>query len=204
MSNFYCLFVAIWRRLYGEGSVTGILGNRGFQAGIYIICTFLLYLTNPDSWQCWVSSLIVSVWLYAQFFSRAVGEFLDYGESTTQGRDSYDRWFRGTLNTIYSVINWFLEKLGSSYRLKKYYGMYDFWYCEMRYTFCLLPMCIFSWWYLVPGLLSAPIYWGCHKLYLTYPQLYLLPKWFDDAKNVAEILLGFTIGLTCQLVVWGY
>lgn len=203
MSNLYCFFVAIWRRIYGEGSIEGIWGNRTVQAAIYIICTTLLYTTNPYSWQCWLLSFIVSIWLYAQFFSRAVGEFIDLGESTTQGRDSYDRWFRGLLNSLYSIINHILKLIGSDKQLKKYYGMYDFWYCEMRYTFCLLPMCIFSWWYLIPGLLSAPIYWICGWLYKNYPQLYLLPKWLDDSKNMAELLLGFSLGLTCQLVRWG-
>lgn len=187
----YGIFFAIWRRIYGEGSITGLIGNRAVQSLFCIGALMMRYVTNPQAWQCWVLALLVSLWLTFQFWSRAVGEILDCGE-VKQPAENYDRWFRKPLDWIY-------DKLGK----EKYIGSYDWWYCTARYTLCMFPMCMFSWWYLAPGLLSAPIYWGCKSLYNKYPKLRTVAGvWLDDYKNLAEILHGFVFGLTIN-VGWG-
>ena len=189
----YGLLFAVWRRIYGEGSVKGLLGNRAFQSFLSIVMLMTIYVTNVGAWQCWLAALAVSLWLTFQFWSRAIGEILDCGESTIQTADSYNRWFRIPLDLIYN-------KLG----LPLYVGSYDWWYCTARFTLCLLPMCYFSWWYLVPGLSAAPIYWGCKWLYKKFPKLYTIGSvWLDDSKNLAEILHGFVFGLTVGLTGWG-
>lgn len=189
----YGLLFAAWRRIYGEGTIKGLLGNRAFQSFLCIMLLMGVYVVNTQAWQCWLAALVVSCWLTFQFWSRAIGEILDCGQSTTQNAASYDRWFRIPLDWIY-------DRLGKV----KYTGSYDWWYCTARFTLCLLPMCVFSWWYLAPGLSAAPIYWGCNWLYKKFPGLYTVTGvWLDDSKNLAEILHGFVFGLTVSLVRWG-
>lgn len=195
MNNFYFIFSGLWRRCFGEGSIPGILGNRAVQAIIFILVTTQLYWTNHDSFICLAMAISVSTWMYAQFWSRAVGAFLDYGK-TKQDASKYNRWFRIPLDYIYNRIG-----------KEKYVGSYDFWYCELRYTLCMLPMCYFSWWYILCGLIAAPIYWGVDFIYsyvwLNYPQYYPTNKWWDCSKNVSEIIHGSIVGLIMQLVIWG-
>lgn len=188
----YGLFFAIWRRIYGEGTVSGILGNRTFQSILCITVLMTIYVTNPYAWECWLAALAVSLWLTFQFWSRSVRAILDCGDENHDAA-MYNRWFRYPLDWIY-------DKLGK----ERYKGSYDWWYCTARYTLCMIPMCVFSFWYLAPGLLSAPIYWGSKKLYEKYPQLSTVAGvWFDHYKNLAEILHGFVFGLTISLIGWG-
>ena len=187
----YALFFAVWRRVYGEGTVKGLLGNRAVQSILCIAMLMLQYVTNPQSWQCWVLALIVSLWLTFQFWSRSIGEILDCGD-IKQSAEKYGRWFRIPLDWIY-------DKLGK----EKYVESYDWWYCTARYTLCMIPMCLFSLWYLIPGLSAAPIYWGSKKIYEKYPQLAnMAGVWLDHYKNLAEILHGFVFGLTVS-IGWG-
>lgn len=189
MSSLYCIFSAVWRRVYGEGSITGILGNRFFQAFIYVSATTSLYYTNHN-WQCLLMSLVVSVWFYAQFWSRSVSAFLDCGE-IKQDESKYNRWFKYVLNLFFDED-------------ERYYGKYDFYYCLMRYTCCMIPLCIFSWWYLLCGISAPYIYWFYRKLYNKYPNLSTIGGvWFDAPKNPSEITHGFIVGLIQQLVIWG-
>lgn len=188
----YGLFFAVWRRIYGEGTVKGLLGSRAFQSFLCIFLLMFRYVTNPHTWQCWAAAFVVSLWLTFQFWSRSVSAFLDCG---TEEHDSsmYKRWFKYPLDCIYNKLD-----------LPLYRDSYDWWYCTARYTLCMIPMCVFSWWYLAPGLLSAPIYWGSKKLYEKYPQLSTVAGvWLDHYKNLAEILHGFVFGLTIGLIGWG-
>ena len=190
---FYALLYAIWRRIYGEGTVTGLLGNRTFQSLLSICFLMSIYVTNIYAWQCWVASLIVSSWLTFQFWSRAVKAILDCGDEI-HPKEYYNRWFRVPLDWIYTKLNKPL-----------YIGSYDWWYCTFRYTLCLLPIAyLFSWWYLVAGLSAAPIYWGCKKLYHYYPKISgSCGVWLDHYKNLAEIIHGFVFGLTVSMLGWG-
>lgn len=189
MTSLYCIFSAIWRRVYGEGTVTGILGNRAFQAVIYIILTTMLYFTNR-SWECFFVSLAVSVWFYAQFWSRSVSCFLDCGEIKQDG-SSYNRWFKYVLNIFFKEED-------------RYYGRYDFYYSLMRYTCCMIPMCIFSCWYLMAGISAPYIYWFFRWLYNKYPNIgKRFGVWLDAPKNPSEIVHGFVVGLIQQMVLWG-
>lgn len=189
----YAILFAIWRRVYGEGTVKGLLGNRAFQSFLCIVLLMSIYLINIQSWLCWILSLIISAWLTFQFWSRSVSGFLDCGD-LVQSPDKYNRWFRVPLNWIYN-------KLG----LPLYTGSYDWWYCTARYTLCLLPLAyIIDWWYLVPGLTAAPIYWGSKWIYEKFPQLKTVAGvWLDAYKNLAEIIHGFVFGLTVGLIGWG-
>lgn len=189
----YGIFFALWRRIYGEGSLTGIWGNRGFQSFICVLMLMCCYVENIQSWQCWIMSLGISLWLTFQFWSRSVGAILDCGELIQSG-DRYNRWFRIPLDFIYKKLN-----------LPLYTGSYDWWYCTLRYSLCMIPLSVlWSWWYLVPGIMAAPIYWGCKKIYGYYPELITSAGvWLDHYKNLAEIIHGLVFGLTVGLVRWG-
>lgn len=185
------VFWALWRRIYGEGKITGWLGNRGVQSGIGIgvlIPSFYVQIPAQDPIWKLVLALIVSCWLIFEFFSRAVGEILDNGSSTIQDASSYDRWFRIPLDKVYDHFG-----------LVKYTGFYDWWYSMLRYGLPMIPMCYFSIWFLVVGLLVTPVYWGSEWIYKKFPSLRnSLGFWLDDYKNLAEIFQGFLFGL----VVW--
>ena len=188
----YGLLFAIWRRIYGEGTVKGLLGNRTFQSFLCIVLLMTVYVTNFTAWENWLISIIVSSWLTFQFWSRSVRAILDCGDEV-HPKEYYNRWFRIPLDWIYKKLDKPL-----------YTGSYDWWYCTFRYTFCLSPMCIFSWLYLISGLSAAPIYWGCKWLYKKFPRLYTIGGvWLDDYKNLAEIIHGFVFGLTVSLIRWG-
>ena len=188
----YGLLFAVWRRIYGEGTVKGLLGNRTFQSFLCIVLLMTVYVTNFTAWENWLASLVISSWLTFQFWSRAVKAILDCGDEV-HPKEYYNRWFRIPLDWIYKKLDKPL-----------YIGSYDWWYCTFRYTFCLLPMCIFSCWYLVAGLSASPIYWGCKWLYKKFPKLYTVcGVWLDDYKNLAEIIHGFVFGLTVSLIGWG-
>lgn len=178
------LLFAVWRRIYGEGSLKGAIGNRFFQsiAGIFLCFPFFLkYVEFPFNIYF---SLAISCWLIFQFWSRAIGEVLDCGESTTQKASAYGRWFRIPLDWIY-------DKLGK----QKYTGYYDWWYMLVRYTLPLIPLCFLNINYIWAGILSSPIYWLCKFLF----RKGILPRthsvWFDDYKNYAEVVHGFVFGL---------
>ena len=189
---FEAIFFSIWRRVYGEGTVKGLLGNRAFQSFLSIAVLMSVYVTNIYAWQCWLAALIVSCWLTFQFWSRSVGEILDCGD-LVQSAEKYDRWFRIPIDWIYKKLN-----------LPLYTGSYDWWYCTARYTLCLLPMCVFSFWYLIPGISAAPIYWGSKKIYEKFPKLSTTAGvWLDHYKNLAEIIHGFVFGLVVGLTGWG-
>ena len=144
MIYLYALFTGLWRRIYGEGAISGFLGNRGFQAVVFVLVMTLIYSITYTI-TCILASLILSVYFYAQFWSRAIGSTLDCGEATHQDKNSYSRWFRIPLDWVY-------DKLGKT----KYVGMYDFWYMMLRYTLCMVPLCVMSPCYLLCGI-SAPI-----------------------------------------------
>ena len=127
----------------------------------------------------------MALWIQFQFWSRAVGEILDCGRSTTQNADSYDRWFRIPLDWVY-------DKLGKV----KYTGMYDWWYMWLRYT---LPMTVPAvilgdWSFIAIGLMSSPIYYGSWWLFDKFPKLWNAPEWIGQPKNLAEIVYGFVFG----------
>ena len=95
----YAILFAIWRRVYGEGTVKGLLGNRAFQSFLCIVLLMSIYLINIQSWVCWILSLIISAWLTFQFWSRSVSGFLDCGD-LVQSPDKYNSWFRVPLDTL--------------------------------------------------------------------------------------------------------
>lgn len=187
----YGLWWGFLRRWYGEGSCKGIWGNRGFQSAIMILSLLAVYLVNISAWQCWLASFLVSCWLVFQFWSRSVGEILDCGK-LQQDVSSYSRWFRIPLDFIY-------KKLGKPL----YTGSYDFWYCELRYTVCLLPLAFLSWEYLLPGLLSAPVYWLFDRIYSKVPEIAKLGIWWDAPKNPSEFVHGFIFGVVVFSNGWG-
>lgn len=173
----------IWsflRRWYG-GLFDDKFGGRGVQTAIMIFGIFVA-LFDKTTW--WIA-LGLAVWIQFQFFSRAVGEILDCGRSTTQNAESYDRWFRIPLDLVY-------DKLGKV----KYTGFYDWWYMWLRYT---LPMTVPAvilgdWSFIAIGLMSSPIYYGSWWLFDKFPKLWNAPEWIGQPKNLAEILYGFVFG----------
>jgi hypothetical protein len=114
------------------------------------------------------------------YWSRAIGCVLDCGAAWWQTHKDYNRWWT-------KIVNWIAHKLG----LHKYYGMYDFIWMIFRYTLCLLPLIYWGHQIWIAGLLSAPIYYWCKYLFENNPGMY---KVFDDSKDLAEIIFGFTSG----------
>jgi hypothetical protein len=133
----------------------------------------------------WWEALILAIWIQFQFWSRAVGEILDCGRSTTQNADSYDRWFRIPLDWVY-------DKLGK----EKYTGYYDWWYMWLRYTLPMIvpAICLGDLSFILIGLMSSPIYYGSWCLFDRFPKMWNLPEWVGQPKNVAEIVYGFIFG----------
>lgn len=170
------IFNSIWRRIFGEGSITGVLGNRTFQAIVFVIVQGLLWYKidkNPYDF-------LFAVWVYAMFWSRAIGCVLDCGESYVQTHKNYNRWWT-------KPLNWVVHLFGGH----KYHGMYDFWWMICRYTLCLLPLIYWGHHIWIAGLFSAPIYFSMKKIFNKYPRLYEI---FDDSKDLSEICMGFQSG----------
>lgn len=182
------LLTNLFRRLFGEGKIKGLLGNRTVQAILFILyqTAFWCYKDHSLSWL----TLGIAVWVYIMYFSRAIGCVLDCGEAWWQTHKDYDRWWT-------PIVNWIAHLLG----LHKYYGAYDAIWMTFRYTLCLIPLALpilgghHIW---VAGLFVAPIYYGCKWLFKRYPSLY---RWFDDSKDLSEICMGFSSGV-CFYIFW--
>lgn len=183
------ILTSLWRRIFGEGKIKGLLGNRTFQAILFILyqSAFWCYKGGLD----WLT-FVIAVWVYAMYWSKAIGCVLDCGSSDKQGHKNYDRWWT-------KPLNWIVQLFGGH----KYKGMYDFWWMICRYTFCLLPLIYWEHHIWIAGLLSAPIYYGCKLLFKKYPSLYTKYKWayIEDYKDLAEYIFGFTSGC---IFYWGW
>jgi hypothetical protein len=172
-----------WRRLFGEGKTKGLLGNRTFQAALFVLFQSGLWFYK-DHALSWLT-IVIAVWVYAMYWSKAIGCILDCGEAWWQNHESYKRWWT-------PIVNWLAHKLG----LHKYYGAYDTIWMTFRYTLCLLPLIYWGHHIWIAGLFSAPIYYGCKWLFKKYPKLY---EFFDDSKDLAEICFGFISGVIFYL-----
>ena len=180
------LFWSLWRRLYGEGRVKKYF-SRTMQTALAII--ILAYQISGGKLS--PLSFFVAVWIVIEYWSRAIGEIIDAGLSHLQTKESYNRWFRIPLDYLYDK----LEK-------KKYTGFYDFWYSLLRYGIGVLPLFYYSWKAVCLIPLQYPIYLGCHKLFMKYPNLYnkdILKKiTLNEPKNVAEIIHGALFGMIVE------
>ena len=190
------IVISLWRRLYGEGKIKGLLGNRTFQAILFVLVQTLFWLVRSNfSWTATGITLAIAIWVYAMYWSRAIGCVLDCGEAWWQNHSSYDRWWTPIVNTIAHLLG-----------LHKYYGTYDAIWMTFRYTLCLIPLALpilgghHIW---VAGLTAAPIYYGCKYLFSKYPSLYTKWKKFyiEDYKDLAEYIFGFTSGC---IFYWGW
>lgn len=177
--------VSLWRRWFGEGKFKGLLGNRTFQAIIFVIfqSAFWWYKDSKIS----LLTVSIAIWVYVMYFSRAIGCILDCGEAWWQTHKDYNRWWT-------KPLNWIVHLFGGH----KYQGMYDFWWMICRYTLCLLPLIYWGHHIWVAGLLSAPIYFAMKKLFEKNPSMY---KVFDDSKDLSELIFGFTSG---AIFYWGW
>ena len=199
------IFWGIWRRLYGWGEFKKIL-SRTVQT-IIAICVLTIQLSNGDiltpidnNLLQSVTSLLVSVWVIIQYWSRAVGEIIDAGLNPCQGRKEYDRWFRVVCNWIVSGFNWISDKLHLGVHIRKYYGVYDWIYSGMRNLVGVLPAMIifpqYNWWILV--VCMYPIYLFWYWVFDKCPSMYtnkLLEKiTLNEPKNWAEVCQGMVFG----------
>ena len=192
------IFLSHWRRLYGEGKITGLLGNRTFQAVVFVLVQTLFWYRASiydSEWYNYGLPLAIAIWVYIMYWSRAIGCILDCGEAWWQTHKNYDRWWTPIVNLIAHLLG-----------LHKYYGAYDAIWMTFRYTLCLIPLALpilgghHIW---VAGLFAAPIYYGCKWLFKRYPSLYTKWKRFyiEDYKDLAEYLHGFTSGV-CFYAFW--
>ena len=175
---------ALLRRWYGGGFDDKYkwLGNRGLQTAVMITAIFIALIDRT----IWWAALLLALWIQFEFWSRAVGEILDCGRSQVQTAESYDRWFRIPLDWVYDKLS-----------LPKYSGGYDWWYTWLRYG---LPMIVpaavladIS--FMLIALASAPVYFGCWRLFEKFPQMSAWPKWCNEPKNLAELIFGFIFGV---------
>lgn len=179
------IFNSIFRRIYGEGKLTGLIGNRTFQAIVFILVqtAFWCFKDYQLSWL----TLGIAIYVYIFYWSKAIGCILDCGEAWWQTHKDYNRWWT-------KPLNWIVHLFGGH----KYQGMYDFWWMECRYTLCLLPLIYWGHYIWIAGILSAPIYWVDKWLFKKYPNIY---KVFDDSKDLSELIFGFTSG---AIFYWGW
>lgn len=186
------IFLSKWRRLFGEGSIKGLLGNRTFQAIVFVLMQTLfwysasLYDSEKSKWYNYGLPLGIAIWVYVMYWSRAIGCILDCGEAWWQTHESYDRWWT-------PIVNWISHKLG----LHKYYGAYDAIWMTFRYTLCLLPLIYWGHHIWIAGLFAAPIYYGCKWLFKKYPSLYTKYRkyYIEDYKDLAEYCYGLVSGV---------
>lgn len=193
------LIWAFLRRWYGglfSDDKYPILSNRGLQSIVMILFTIpLLMLPQFTLSQSLLIAFVLSLWVQFQHWSRAVGCILDAGRNHLQNESNYTRWYRIVLDKIYDCVNQGLEYIGSTKRIEKYRGMYDFWYIAMRFGFPLMVLVPISVGYPIIGFLAAPSYYISWRLFETWPQLYYkLPEYVGQPKNLAEILYGFIFG----------
>lgn len=180
---------AFLRRWYGglyKDDKYPILSNRGLQTAVMILFMTLIFIFGFQNERKWLLAFSLAIWVQFQFWSRAVGEILDCGRSTTQDAESYDRWYRIPLDWVYDRL-----------RKAKYMGYYDWWYMWLRYTLPMIvpALALADWRFIVIGLLSSPVYFGCYRLFELYPRLYKLPACIGQPKNLSEVVFGFVFGL---------
>ena len=195
------IFWACWRRLYGEGAFKKHV-SRAVQT-IIAVLVLAYQLFTEGTWQAVLTALALSSWVVIQYWSRSVGEILDAGLNTYQGRKNYSRWFRPICNWIISILNWILPE---KYHIHKYYGVYDWIYSSMRNLVGVLPALFihpsWMWWILV--FCMYPIYRFCYWLFEVCPKLYnstvLKNITLNEPKNVAEVLHGAVFGLVAGLI----
>lgn len=187
ISGFIWAFLRRWYGgLFGKKQHP-ILSSRSLQTATMLLILFLAFYIRDNNWMI---ALGVALWVQFQFWSRAIGEVLDCGRSTIQNAASYDRWFRIPLDWIYDLIC-----------KQKYVGFYDWWYLWLRFTLpMIVPAIIYqSWSFILIGLASAPIYFGSYYLFEKFNNLYKLPQWIGQPKNLSEIVYGFIFGLGIML-----
>jgi len=184
---------ALWwgflRRWYGglfPEDKYKVIGNRALQAAVMIISMMAIFLSDYASWQSWFSSVGISLWLYAMFWSKGHGAVLDVGRTKNPDISRYDTWFNPVLKWIYNKIGWGNKIHGYSY---------DMWWMGIRYTFpMIVPAILINPIYFLGGMVVPFIYEHCLRLEEKRPELFKYPC-CDRANKLSEILVGFMFGL---------
>lgn len=201
---------AFLRRWYGGLEFSNPMLNKRFVKTIVMVAAMMGVLVYDwHSPLLIVVSLIYAIWIQFEFWSRAVGAILDCGRSRTQTKKNYKRWF-------VVQLNWFYRK---KRKQKRYIKSYDFWFTEMRYGLPMLVVwgmnTLLAVWGIMPpqptyaalvvvGLLAGPVYFGSYKLFDRYNQLYQLPAWIGQSKNLSEIVYGFIFGAGLWIAIYGW
>ena len=199
MVIFYFVLGAFLRRWYGglfDDKQQPILGNRGLQSVCMVLAFMNIYLTNPESWQNWINSLIISLWLQFQFWSRGHGCCFDIGRGTEPDISRYnERWYHYPIDFLFDKI---LRQPQA-----KYGFLYDFLYMFMRYICPILVMIVFDIRYIIIGLLVAPIYAFNWTLYERETWLRPSKEWLNSPTKWSEIIVGGLVYSGCYLLKWG-
>ena len=201
---------AFLRRWYGGLEFKIQLLNKRFVKTIVMVTAMTAVLVYDWSSPKLIAiSLLYALWIQFQFWSRAVGAILDCGRNHTQTKRNYNRWY-------VRPLNWFYRAERKDKRYKK---SYDFWFSEMRYGFPMIAV-----WgvnallirfgimpeepsyagLIVIGLLSGSVYFGSYKLFDHHNEMYCLPAWIGQSKNLSEIVFGFIFGAGLWLTVYGW
>lgn len=187
-----------------------ILGNRGLQTTIMIICLFpIIFFKCKDLYQalplylCTTIASIITLWIQFQYWSRGHGAtFLDMGRDKNPNLSRYARWFKVPLDYIWNKLlylknnNKFFKWLLQRWSGEMYGYSYDMWYHTLRYTLCmvLVSIALADINYIFIGLLNAPIYEMCIRLYENKSYKWMKYDWLNSSNKLAEILNGFIFG----------
>lgn len=191
-TSLYFIVGGFLRRWFGGAFKSGIMANRAFQ-WVFMIATFMTIYVTELSWKSLLIGLAISVYLQAQYWSRAHGCAFDEGRDkkpTPETIKRYnERWY-------HIPCDWLAKK-----GFFEFYSVrYDFLYMMLRYTCPLIPMMYFDWKYILIGLTVSPVYefcwcWYTSKIWLKNP-----PEWLNAPTKVAEIIVGGVTYAGCYLL----
>ena len=189
---------AFWRRWFGGGFDVPYqwMENRFIQACTGIILMIPVFLYDYADWQNWLLAVLLSVYLYAQFWSRGHGACFDLGRGKLDESiiNRYnERWY-------HKVVDYVFDDLFQSPK-EKYGFLYDFIYMSLRYTMPLVILGIINPKYLLIGLLVSPIYAFMWTFSEKEPELFAkLPSWLQSPTGISEFLAGFIFGFGMWLI----
>ena len=182
---------ATLRRIYGGAIEKGILGNRGVQTVIMIVCMFpFLIFPFPLELVSFIVPLLIALFISCyyqfEFWSRAHGPCFDIANDKNPSPEVIERYKK------MKGYNLLCKKIPED----RWYGfLFDYRLMNIRYTWPMLPSMFISPVYVLIGLSVAPIYAFCWALGREEPWLFeKFPSFCKQPTQLAEIITGFIFG----------
>ena len=186
------IIFAFWRRWFGGGFDFAYkwLDNRGIQAFAGIILMMPVFLYDCGAWQNWLAAVLLSVYLYAQFWSRGHGACFDLGRgelNDTLIKRYNERWYHVPVDYLFDKLLKCPDR--------KYGFLYDFIYMSLRYTMPMVLLGLIDVRYLLIGLLVTPVYAFMWTVSEKENWLFeKLPVSMQSPTGVSEYVAGFIFG----------